>query len=191
MKTLFALILTLSIFSKAEAKKIFLPYEIIIGSADLVVEGEVISVSTGFYKFKVTDYLKNNSEKIITIQMFPEWTCDSRIIPAKKGQKLLLFLSKSTNNFYQIINGSTGELFIESVPANFHDDFVFKDYADIKNGIKLFVKSFDYCGELYPKNNEKQTFKKLLSETELNKLELESFFLKSIRRKITKEYYIT
>jgi hypothetical protein len=190
MKTIIALVLTISLFSKAEAKKIFLPYEIIIGSADLIVEGEIISVSNGFYKFKVTEYLKHNSEKIITIEMFPEWTCDSRIIPAEKGQKLLLFLTKSTDNFYQIINGSTGELFIESVPADFYYDFVFEDYTDIKNGIKLFVKSFDYCGELYPKFNEKQTFKKLLSETELKKLDLESKFFKFIRKKLAKEYLI-
>ncbi|MFQ3239418.1 MAG: hypothetical protein ACI9NI_001724 [Olleya marilimosa] len=190
MKTLITLILTLSIFSKAEAKKIFLPYEIIIGSADLVVEGEIISVSNGFYKFKVAEFIKNNSEKIITVEMFPEWTCDQRIIPAEKGQKLLLFLTKSNEEFYQIINGSTGELFIENVLGDFYQDFEFENYDDIKKGIKLFVKSFDYCGELYPKFNEKQTFKKLLTETELSKLELESKFFKSIRKKLTKEYHL-
>ncbi|WP_237274963.1 hypothetical protein [Tenacibaculum ovolyticum] len=190
MKTIIALILTLSLFSKAEAKKIFLPYEIIIGSADLVVEGEIVSVSNGFYKFKVTEFLKNNSENIITVEIFPEWTCDSRIMPAEKGQKLLLFLSKSNNEFYQIINGSTGELFVESVPADFYYDFDFENYDDIKTGIKLFVKSFDYCGELYPKYNEKQTFKKLKTESELKKMESQSKFFVSMRKKITKEYHI-
>ncbi|WP_124981277.1 hypothetical protein [Nonlabens xiamenensis] len=190
MKTLITLLLTLSIFSKTEAKKRFLPYEIIIGSADLVVEGEIISVNGEFYEFKVTDFLKNKSEKIITVLMFPEWTCDKRIIPAEKGQKLLLFLTKSKDEFYKIINGSTGELFIENVVGDFYQDFDLENYDDIKKGIKLFVKSFDYCGELYPKFNEKQTFKKLLTETELSKLELESKFFKSIRKKIAKEYYI-
>jgi len=190
MKTIIALILSLSLFSKTEAKKRILPYEIIIGSADLVVEGEILSVSNGFYRFKVNEFLKNNSENIITVEIFPEWTCDSRIVPAEKEQKLLLFLSKSNNGFYQIINGSTGELFVESVPAEFNYDFVFEDYNDIKNGIKLFAKSFDYCGELYPKFNEKQTFKKLLSEAELNRLDLKSKFFKSIRKKLVKEYLI-
>lgn len=190
MKTVIALILSLILFSKTEAKKRFVPYEIIIGSADLVVEGEIVSVSNGFYRFKVNEFLKNNSEDIITVEMFPEWTCDSRIVPATKGQKLLLFLSKSNHEFYQIINGSTGELFVDNVPANFYYDFVFEDYNDIKNGIKLFVKSFDYCGELYPKFNEKQTFKKLLSEAELSRLDLKSKFFKSIRKKLEKAYLI-
>lgn len=188
MKAFFTLILTLSIFSKIEAKKIFLPYEIIIGSANLVVEGEIVSVNGRFYKFKITDYLKGSSEKIITVQMFPEWTCDERIIPAEKGQKLLLFLLKSNNEFYKIINGSTGELFIENVLGDFYQDFDFENYDDIKKGIKLFVKAFDYHGKLYPKFGEKQTFKKLLPENELIKYESESKFFKSIRKKLIKEY---
>ncbi len=190
MKTLFTLIVTLSIISTVEAKKIFLPYEIIIGNADLVVEGEIVSVDDGFYKFKITDFLKGSSEKIITVQMFRQWTCDQRIIPVEKGQKLLLFLLKSNGKFYKIINGSTGELFIENVQSAFSQDFEFKNYDDIKKGIKLFGESFDYQGELYPKFGEKQTFKKLLSEQKLIKYDSVSKFFKSIRKKLIKEYRI-
>lgn len=190
MKSIITLILTLSLISKVEAKKRVLPYEILIGGADLIVEGEIVDVSEGFYKFQITDFLKNKSKQTIKIQMFSEWACDSRVMPAKKGQKLLLFLAKSDYEFYQIINGSTGELFVESVTEVFQYDFEFESYKDIKNGIKRFAESFDYHGDLYFRIGTKQTFEMLKSSEELAKMESESRFFKSLAEKVFEQYHI-
>ena len=108
---LLTLMLSFSLTS-AEAKKMYYPLEVVIGLADLIVTGQIANISTDSYTFNIDQTVKGFSNKQIKVKMFKEWECDTRVKKVEIGQKLFLFLKGNSIGSYDIINGSTGEIFI-------------------------------------------------------------------------------
>jgi len=183
MKTLISILLILGFTSNSTVKKRILSYPVVISSADLIVEGEISDVSFFVYEydFKITEFIKGESEQEITINMWKEWTCDARIKRPKKSQRLLLFLTKKQNGEYEIINGSTGELFIsENDGIKTFGNSDFPKLNELKLGIKMFSKSYEYNGSIYSSYNEKTYFKQLVKQSEIEKMMTENGFFKSL-----------
>src|SRR5687768_8237189 len=71
----------------AQAKKMNYPFEVIIGMADLVVSGEIASVSgVTSYIFIIDQTVKGKSDLKIKVNMFQNWACDIRQNKAEVGQ---------------------------------------------------------------------------------------------------------
>jgi len=109
-KSLIIFLFLLSLVSYA--KKFVYPIEVVAGMADLIVVGEIERVHSDFYNFKIKNTIKGEEQETINVHIFKEWKCDTHMKKTAVGQKLFLFLNKKINS-YEIINGSTGELFIE------------------------------------------------------------------------------
>ena len=156
MKRLFFLLIIISSAFRAEAKKMVYPLEVIAGSADLIVIGEISAVKNNSYSFKIRETLKGKVYTTISVNMFKEWTCDSRFGKPKKGEKLCLFL-KNVNYNWEIINGSSGEIQISNNSITLgneeykHIDYQFNPYTlpitEFKNGISAFCKCYKLIGE--------------------------------------------
>jgi len=193
-------ILFLAIFFsliKAEAKKLEFPIEIITGSADLIVIGEIDAVKDNSYTFKIFETLKGQSYGSITVNMFKEWTCDVRFDKAKKGQKLCLFLKKEFSN-WEIINGSNGELPIlnNSIILK-HEEYEhvrnqFTPYTislfDFKIGIKTFCKCYKFIGKYA--SVEKGYFSRIGDDDKINKFKLINNFSAWLNKKMMR-YQLT
>jgi len=161
-----------------------LPYGIIISKADLIVEGTVISKGKDKYQFNVTEFVKGNALKTINVKIWEEWTCDKRIEDIEKNQRLLLFLRSDKEN-HSIINGSTGELFIledETVETFMRDDF--PKIEELKEGIQLFLKAFEYKGDLYPDLGEEYYFKRLIPQSKIHVMAEKNEFMKFLLAEI-------
>ncbi len=181
MKAIISIILFLGFTSNSTIKKRFLPYSLVIAKADLIVEGEISNNSFYVYEyeFKVTEFLKGKSEKIITVDMWREWTCDKRIESPKNGQKLILFLTKRENGDYKIIHGSTGELFIrdnDSVETYMNSELPKLD--ELKIGIKMFLKAFEYI------KDDNDYFKRRIEKSEIDIMCSENEFFNYLTKKI-------
>lgn len=182
---------------KAEAKKLEFPIEVIAGSADLIVIGEIDAVKDNSYTFKIFETLKGQSYGSITVNMFKEWTCDIRFDKPKKGQKLCLFLKSEFSN-WEIINGSNGELPIlnNSITLkhekyeNVNDKFT--SYAipliDFKIGIKTFCESYKFIGEYVA--IDKGYFSKIGDDDKINKFKLINNFSAWLNKKMMRYHYI-
>jgi hypothetical protein len=180
MKTLISILLLLSFTTNSSLKKRILPYGIVISKADLIVDGKISKVSSNEYELEIDDFVKGQSSTSIKVKIWKEWTCDSRIEKAQIGQRLILFLTQSENGKYEIINGSTGELIVgkdDSVKTFMKSEF--PNAALTKNGIKQFLKAYEYKGSLYPKYNEEKYFKRLIEQSEIDKMMAENEFFKS------------
>jgi hypothetical protein len=171
MKTVLLVLFTLLLTIQCSAKKMNYPLEVVAGMADLIVTGEIASVSEGVYQFNVSENIKGKSEATITVKMFHEWTCDVRWKKAEKGQQLFLFLLKKEGK-YEIINGSTGELFIVDERVNGFG-FGGKDQQleAYKTAIKNFTKCYSYEGK-YPDNSSK--FRQLVNDKTMEVLRVNS-----------------
>jgi len=183
MKNLSYLIILVSLISMAPTRKRYLKYPIIIGKADLIVEGSITKLPFEVYEyeFEITQTLKGKSKDIITVDMWKEWTCDQRIKRLQVGQKLLLFLIKRPNGDYKIINGSTGELFISNegnIETSYKEDFPKID--ELKKGIQLFIQAYKYDGVLYYHFEDKVEFQPLVSRTEIKEMKEGSDFFKKM-----------
>lgn len=150
---------------KAEAKKDIYPLTLIAGSADLIVIGKIDMVKNGTYTFKIGETIKGPSYKTITVNMFDEWVCDTRFEKPKKGQKLCLFLTKD-QNVWEIINGSSGEMFIsgnliylggEDSIKIVNNEITRNDMSltEFKNTIKDFCSCYSFVGKLGYRNYDK------------------------------------
>ncbi len=181
MKTLISILILLSFTTNSSLKKRNLPYGIVISKADLIVDGKISKVSSNEYELEIDDFVKGQSAKSIEVKMWKEWTCDSRIEKAEIGQRLILFLTKTKNGKYEIINGSTGELIVgkdNSVKTFMKSEF--PTASQTKKGIQQFLQAFEYKGNLYPKFNEEKYFKRLIKQSEIDKMMAENKFFKSI-----------
>src|SRR5688572_22868794 len=79
----------------AQAKKMNYPFEVIIGMADLIVSGEIASVSGDTsYVFIIDQTVKGKSDLKIKVKMFQNWSCDVRWKKPEVGQKLFLCLTR-------------------------------------------------------------------------------------------------
>lgn len=160
------LILFIIFFSlKAEAKKDIYPLTLIAAKADLIVIGEIDVVKGNTYIFKISENLKGQKFKTITVKMFQEWICDPRWEKPKKGQKLCLFLTKD-QNVWEIINGSSGEMFIsgnliylggEDSMKIVNNEITRNDMSltEFKNTIKDFCSCYSFVGKLGYRNYDK------------------------------------
>jgi len=183
MKTLISILLILGFTTNSNFKKRTLSYPVIISKADLIVVGAISAVSFSVYEydFQISEFVKGTSAQKITVTMWREWTCDRRIKFPKNGQRLILFLSKRNNGNYEIINGSTGELFISENETI--ETFINTNFPNLKEfitGIKMFSKAYRFEGELYARHSEKKYFKRLINQSEIDKMEAESSFFKSM-----------
>jgi hypothetical protein len=183
MKHTFIFLAIFFLLIKAEAKKIEFPIQVIAGSADLIVIGEIDAVTDNSYTFKISETLKGQSYGLITINMFEEWTCDVRFDKPKKGQKLCLFLKKEFSN-WEIINGSNGELPILNnsiILKNEQYEYVrdkFIPYTisliEFKIGIKTFCKCYKFIGKYA--SIEKGYFVKISDDDKIDNFKLISNF---------------
>ncbi|RZK41102.1 MAG: hypothetical protein EOO90_12875 [Pedobacter sp.] len=176
---------------KVEAKKLEFPIEVIAGSADLIVIGEIDAVKDNSYTFKIFETLKGQSYESIAVNMFKEWTCDIRFDKPKKGQKLFLFLKKKLSN-WEIINGSSGELPIlnNSITLkNEQYEYVrdkFTPYTislvDFKIGIKSFCNCYKFVGSYA--SIEKWYFSQICEDDKINKFKLINNFSAWLNKKM-------
>ena len=95
--------------------------------------------------------------------------------------ELALQEAKNQNNEYDIINGSTGELFITENDAietfTYYKNFPKLD--ELKKGIQQFIQAFEYNGSLYPKLKEEKFFKRRIKQSEIDRMMTENQFFKS------------
>jgi hypothetical protein len=126
-----------------------LPYSIVISKADLIVDGVVSKVSNDKYEFTITQFVKGKSSSKINVFIWKEWLCDPRIKELKAGQRLILFLEKTTYGNFSPINQSTGEIYVDN--DKFIDIFLPKDFSNpaiLKKGVLMFVETFNLYGDL-------------------------------------------
>jgi len=182
------LIFLFFIFSSLQvsAKKMMLPLSIIAGSADLIVIGEIDVVRNNTYRFKISETIKGQTYKTIIVKMFEEWTCDNRFEKAEKGQKLFLFLKKGQNN-WDLINGSSGELFISKTTIYLGGEDSIKivnnkitrndmSLTTFTNTIRDFCKCFTFIGDGDYRSKTPQYFLQIGSDRQISILEKRSQF---------------
>ncbi|MBF4483263.1 MULTISPECIES: hypothetical protein [unclassified Flavobacterium] len=130
-------------------KKHEVPYAIVIAKADLIVDGTISKVSKDEYEFTINQFVKGRSSLKIKVQIWKEWICDPKIKELKTGQRLILFLEKSAHGSFSTINGSTGEIYIDS--NSFVNIFLPKEFTSpevLKEGISMFLQTYQVCGDL-------------------------------------------
>jgi hypothetical protein len=167
MKLSFLLaIICLFSFKTTQAKKYFYPMQVVAGMADLIVEGEINSVSGNSYTFNIDQTIKGTAVKQIIVKMFQEWTCDMRWKKAEPGQTLLLFLTKANDSF-DIINGSTGEIFIiDNKVQLFMNAEKNIQLEDAVTAFKNFTSCYSLPGkDIFPFN--KPVFDQLKTDSEI------------------------
>ena len=185
MKQTIVFLFIIFFISKVEAKKMIYPIEVIAGSADLIVVGEIEIVKGDLYIFNISETLKGNLFNSISVEMFEEWECDQRFAKPEIGQKLCLFLKRGLTN-WGIINGSTGELVISNNIITLggyeeykHIDYKFTPYQlaleDFKNGIREFCKCFIFVGE-YSFRDEKAHFEQIVANKQISEFKAMSDF---------------
>lgn len=189
--------LLLMISTIVSAKKMILPIEVVAGTADMIVIGEIISVDNNFYLFRVTETIKGKSSPVIRVEQFDEWTCDVRYAKAKAGQKLFLFL-KNVNGKFEIINGSTGEIpVIDNTVTLAYERYSHTNYksssyklklAEFKAGIKGFIHLFAMIGA--NKGNDPVYFLQNGKESELKLFMATGGFAQWIYEKLQLHYKI-
>jgi len=194
MKQIITFLFIILLASKAEAKKMVYPIEIVAGMAELIVVGEINSVKGNTYIFDIGETLKGKQYKSITVKMFEEWTCDTRFAEPKKGQKLCLFLKRGMTN-WQIINGSTGELLISNNAITLgdeeykHVDYKYTPYRisveEFKIGLREFGKCYRFVGE-YDFRDEKAHFEQIGDEKQISKLKNTNKFSAWLYKKMIK-----
>lgn len=151
------------------AKKMYYSIPQITCAADLIVTGKIVKVSGNSYSFAIDQTIKGKGGKQIIVKMFDEWTCDVRLKKAETGQQLLLFLKKASLDSFDIINGGTGEVFIEN--NKLHGIMWPKEDSKL-NDVIVGLKNFQTCYKAankaqFPK--ERIKFQKIKSDTEILK----------------------
>lgn len=171
---------------KVEAKRREFPFEVLAGSADIIVVGEIYGIKNNSYTFKIKETLKGKKYNLISVEMFKEWTCDIRIEKAIKGQKLCLFLKKKFSS-WEIINGSAGELFISgnSIYLGGEDSIIFVNNKIVRNSISLvqfknaindFCKCYQFIGEFDYFSGKPQGFIQVSTDLQISTFKSRSKF---------------
>jgi hypothetical protein len=187
MKITAILLITLSFVNPSELDKSYVPYGVIISKSDLIVDGTVSKLSEFDYEFLINDYLKGADMKTIKVEHWKQWMCDERLEKLNIDQRLILFLKKKKGNSnYEIIHGSSGELFIRT--DNSVETFSNKKFPkidELKTGIRMFIKAYQYFGKLYETDSKKRVFKLLIEQSEIEKMKNENLFFKALNRPIS------
>nr|WP_315156551.1 hypothetical protein [uncultured Flavobacterium sp.] len=171
---------------KVDAKKMDFPLVVVAGSADIIVIGEIYGIKKNSYTFKITETLKGQVYKIISVNMFEEWTCDTRFGKPEIGQKLCLFLKKKFSS-WEIINGSTGELQLsnDAVYLGGEDAFIVVNHkfasksiplVQFKNSIRDFCKCYQFIGDYMSMDNKPQYFIQICSDLQISNFKKRSKF---------------
>ena len=134
---------------------------VVAGMSDLIVIGQIGDVNTSTYEFNITEVLKGTDKKKIKVRMFKEWVCDSRLEAAANGQSLILFLQKKTFG-YEIINGSTGEIFIKSGKVMRDLNGTTPTINELKKAIRNFTSLYTFARNNYSyRKDHKNAFKQI------------------------------
>jgi hypothetical protein len=200
MKQTITFLFIIFFISKVEAKKMIYPIEVMAGSADLIVVGEIEIVKDNLYIFNISETLKGNLFNSISVEIFKEWECDQRFAKPEKGQKLCLFLKRGLTN-WEIINGSTGELLISNSLITLggfeeykHIDYKFTPYQlsleEFKNGIREFCKCFIFIGE-YGFTDENAHFEQIVLDKQIYEFKAMSDFSFWLWKKMEKYQVVT
>lgn len=175
-------------------KKVFYPYAIAISESELIIDGKISNINSNEYEFEISDFIKGKSTKKVKVKIWEEWICDGRVENLEKGQRLILFLNKTDDqtNCYKVFNGSTGELFVSTNDSV--ETFMTKSFPEVeelKKGIKMFLKSFRFYGDLEKIFDEDRHFKKLIDQEEIDKMKKENKFFKYITEEELKYYEVS
>jgi hypothetical protein len=158
----------------AQAKKMNYPFEVIIGMADLIVSGEIASISGDTsYVFIIDQTVKGKSDLKIKVKMFQNWACDVRLKKAEVGQKLFLCLTRQAKN-YEIIGGSDGEIFIidgKLLLFNIYNRYISHYFpkADSPklNDVIIAIKNLMSCYSFVKTIGPGTTFKQIKEDAEI------------------------
>ncbi|MBF4472888.1 hypothetical protein [Flavobacterium sp. HJJ] len=184
-QTILVLFIILSSLN-VDAKKMDFPLEVVAGSAEIIVIGEIYAVQNNSYTFKIKETLKGKKYNLISVEMFEEWICDTRIEKAVKGQKLCLFLKKKKSS-WEIINGSAGELFISgnSIYLGGEDSIILVNHKiarnsifldQFKNAISDFCKCYQFIGEFDYFSGKPQYFIQTCSDLQISNFKSKNKF---------------
>lgn len=183
MKFLLSILLFLAFSATCHAKKFFYPIEIVAGMADLIVVGEISKVDSNSYEFLIKETVKGSETGSIKVKMFEEWTCDSRRFKAEVGQKLFLFLEKGLFK-YEIINGSTGELFIKHEKVLRIIDKNEPTVTDLVSALKSFTTAYRFKSDKFG-IGEERVFVQLKTDAEIatlsSKTDLSRWFFDRVK----------
>ncbi len=149
MKAIVQILIFVLICSNSFGKKIVTSFEVMVDQASHIVMGEIITVDSTSYSFKVNHLIagKLNSDTIL-VNKFQVWQCDPRI-EYQAGQRSILFLLLRGDNFYTI-NGGSGEILYEHEDSLYIEDYKYASFLELKNGkipseylvnLKTFVKA--------------------------------------------------
>jgi hypothetical protein len=181
MKLFVCLFLFLSPTLNFDFKKNILSYSIVISKADLIVDGIISNVSKERYEFTISQFIKGKSDSKINVTIWKEWMCDGRVSDLKKGQKLLLFLEKTSKNFYYPINESTGELFLKKDNSPSPSMYMLERFPNatvIKKGIIMFLETYQAYGNLNDRFLQNVYFQSNKSIFEIYKMKEDNKFFK-------------
>lgn len=145
MKFLVCLLLFIAPTLNLNYKKMTMPYSIVISKADLIVDGTVSKVFKNSYEFTINQFVKGKSVSKVNVTIWKEWLCDPRIGELKAGQRLILFLEKTSDGNFNPINESTGELYVDK--DKFTNMFIAKDFSNpaiLKKGVAMYLETYTY-----------------------------------------------
>ncbi|PBJ15760.1 hypothetical protein [Flavobacterium sp. ACN6] len=188
MKWYICLLLFLNSYFNYAFKKEALPYSIVISKADLIVDGVVSKVSKDKYEFTISQFLKGRSAIKISISLWKEWLCDSRIKELKPGQRLILFLEKTAYGNFIPINQSTGELYVDN--DTFINILLPKDFSNptvLKKGVSMFLETYTLYGGLNYEFSQKLYFLRNKSIFAVYRMTTSNSFFKFLVQDV--EYY--
>ena len=163
-------ILLLNFKSDKRDWKAIVPFEHLVYQSELIVYGEISKTDEKVYQFEIAKMIKGN-EKVcneIIIEKWNDWACDVRGKEHKIGQQIILFLKKENprKESWEIINGSTGEMIIES------NKYWIYHKSEIFKSVNLVEKYFKKVGEWKSKIN--------CSSMELTKFRSENAFFDKV-----------
>jgi hypothetical protein len=155
-------------------KKMTIPYSIVISKADLIVDGTVSKVLKNEYEFTISQFVKGKAGSRIKVSIWEEWLCDPRMGELKAGQRLILFLEKTSDGLFKQINESNGELYVNK--DTFVDTFIAKDFSSpaiLKTGVTMFLTTYTFQS-----NSNSSFFHSQKSIFEIQKMKEDNKFFK-------------
>lgn len=190
--TIFFVITYFDIFSR----KLFVPIEVIAGSAQLIVTGNIEEVKSSTYIFRIEHLVKGSVKtQTIEVQKFKEWTCDIRFAGHTVGQKLFLFLNKDKKQWYLIDGGPSERPIINDSITIQEEQFHIKGeyhpwkikYSEFLEAIKSFSNQYKYKG-VYELFKCTCTFIRIPTE-ERNLIFIKTPFALYLQSRMNKSYY--
>ncbi|AUC77086.1 hypothetical protein [Olleya sp. Bg11-27] len=171
MKSILITFILVLNFNTLKFDKNTVSYSRLIPLSELIVEGNIKSLSDSSFEFLVTDFIKGNEKMVIKVKKWREWQCDMRHAKYELGQRLILILTRNEDGIYEAMNGSTGELIInkdESIER--YSYRALPKLPITKEGIKMIITAINFEGDMYTYSEEKYKFTILVSKSEFERL---------------------